>query len=311
MAQAPAATIQHAAAAVTRARPTRCSCTARSTSARGDGSVSPTRRDGSLRPIDNYYTFGLDTPAKTYALWYQRYMHEFGVTNEDFGQYTVVARKHAATNPAAWFYQRPITIEDHQASRWIVEPILRKLDCCQESDGGVALVITRADRADDLPNPAVRLAADLRGALRHGHVMYNYYWDDIARVPRVEGARRPGLRVGGRRPRRHRRRHDLRELQPGGASSSSRASASAGRARPRTSSPTATSTSTARHRVNPHGGLLGEAYIHGVNNVARGHAPDPRHRGQPDQGRGARAVRHWRGCDHPHSGVMPGILTPA
>ena len=74
-------------------------------------------RDGSLRPIDNYYTFGLDTPAKTYALWYQRYMHEFGVKNEDFGQYTVVARKHAATNPAAWFYQRPITIDDHQASR--------------------------------------------------------------------------------------------------------------------------------------------------------------------------------------------------
>ena len=40
-----------------------------------------------------------------------------------------------------------ITLEDHQASRWIVEPILRKLDCCQESDGGVAIVVTRAERA--------------------------------------------------------------------------------------------------------------------------------------------------------------------
>ena len=51
--------------------------------------------------------------------------------------------------PNAWFYERPITLEDHQQSRWIVEPILRLLDCCQESDGGVALVVTtrRARRA--------------------------------------------------------------------------------------------------------------------------------------------------------------------
>ena len=60
------------------------------------------------------------------------------MTNEDFGRIAVVDRAHAATNPDAWFYERPITLEDHQASRWIVEPVLRLLDCCQESDGGVA-----------------------------------------------------------------------------------------------------------------------------------------------------------------------------
>ena len=101
-----------------------------------------------------YLPFGLDTPAKIYALQFQRYMHEYGLTNEDFGRYTVVARKHAATNPSAWFYERPITLEDHQNSRWIVEPIIRLLDCCQESDGGVAIVVTAAERANDLPNPA-------------------------------------------------------------------------------------------------------------------------------------------------------------
>ena len=82
-----------------------------------------------------------------YALWFQRYMHEYGLTNADFGRYSVVARRHAATNPNAQFYGRPITLEDHQASRWIVEPILRLLDCCQESDGGVALVVTSTERA--------------------------------------------------------------------------------------------------------------------------------------------------------------------
>ena len=98
-----------------------------------------------------YLPFGLDTPAKIYSLTFQRYMDQYGYTNEDFGHYTVVARQHAATNPAAWFYERPITIEDHQNSRWIVEPILRLLDCCQESDGGVAMVITTPERARDLP----------------------------------------------------------------------------------------------------------------------------------------------------------------
>ena len=65
------------------------------------------------------------------------------------GRYVVVARKHAATNPNAWFYQRPITLEDHQNSRWIVEP-LHLLDCCLETDNATALIVTSAERARDL-----------------------------------------------------------------------------------------------------------------------------------------------------------------
>lgn len=71
----------------------------------------------------------------------QRYMHEYGATSADFGVVSVADRKHAATNPKAHFYGKPITIEDHQNSRWIAEP-LRLLDCCQETDGGVAIVVT-------------------------------------------------------------------------------------------------------------------------------------------------------------------------
>ena len=74
-----------------------------------------------------YLPFGLDTPAKIYSLTFQRYMDAYGLTNEDFGLYPVIARKHAATNPNAWYHGSPITLEDHQNSRWIVEPILRKL----------------------------------------------------------------------------------------------------------------------------------------------------------------------------------------
>jgi acetyl-CoA acetyltransferase len=53
----------------------------------------------------------------------QRYLHRFGATTEAFGHVAVACRKHAATNPAAHFYGRPITLEEHQSSRWISEPL--------------------------------------------------------------------------------------------------------------------------------------------------------------------------------------------
>src|SRR5260370_31417283 len=87
-----------------------------------------------------------------------RYMHAFGVTSEDFGRAVVQLREYAATNPDAHFYGRPITLEDHQSSRWIAEPCIRLFDCCQETDGAAALVITAAERAAYSPRP-VLLAA--------------------------------------------------------------------------------------------------------------------------------------------------------
>ena len=101
-----------------------------------------------------YAPYGLMTPAAWVGLYARPYMERYGVTNADFGRIAVVDRAHAATNPDAWFYERPITIEEHQASRWIIEPVLRLLDCCQESDGGVAVVVTSTERARDLRHPA-------------------------------------------------------------------------------------------------------------------------------------------------------------
>ncbi len=89
----------------------------------------------------SYLPVGLLTPASWVAMAAQRYLHMTGATSEDLGRVAVADRKHAATNPRAWFYEQPITLEEHQASRWIVEP-LHLLDCCQETDGGQALVVT-------------------------------------------------------------------------------------------------------------------------------------------------------------------------
>ena len=193
-----------------------------------------------------YLPFGLDTPAKMYSLWFQRYMYEYGVTNEDFGRYTVVARRHAATNPNAWFYERPITLDDHQQSRWIVEPVLRLLDCCQESDGGVALVVTSAERARDLPQPAVRIEAAADAHLGNGGVMFNYYHPDLAEFPEAEFLARQLWERSGLGP------DDIdvamiyENFSPIVFLPTRGVRLLRARARRRTSSPTATSTSTAR-----------------------------------------------------------------
>ncbi|CAM5642218.1 Lipid-transfer protein OS=Streptomyces lavendulae subsp. lavendulae OX=58340 GN=SLAV_18705 PE=4 SV=1 [Streptomyces lavendulae subsp. lavendulae] len=103
--------------------------------------------------------WGLLTPASWVAMAAQRYLHAYHLTPEAFGHVAVTGRRHAANNPAAYFHGKPITLADHAASRWIVEP-LRLLDCCQETDGGQALVVTTTERARDLRRrPAVITAA--------------------------------------------------------------------------------------------------------------------------------------------------------
>jgi acetyl-CoA acetyltransferase len=113
------------------------------------------------------------------AVIMRRYMHNYGATGEDFARVAVAMRRHAATNPAAYFYRKPITIEDHQASRMIADPF-RLLDCCQESDGAIATVVTSRERARDLRQKPVLIAAVAQGACDEQFTMTNYYRDDIS-----------------------------------------------------------------------------------------------------------------------------------
>src|SRR6185503_21028215 len=106
---------------------------------------------------------GLSTPAAQVAMIARRYMHLSGATSRDFGVVSVADRKHAANNPKAYFYHKPITLEEHQNSRWIAEP-LRLLDCCQETDGGVAIVVTSAERPKDVKYRPVIIEAASQGA---------------------------------------------------------------------------------------------------------------------------------------------------
>ncbi|MCH7789306.1 MAG: lipid-transfer protein [Acidobacteria bacterium] len=128
--------------------------------------------------------FGLLTPAQWVAMFATRYMHAYGATSEDFGRVAVADRRHAANNPAAFFYEKPITLEDHQNSRFISEP-LRLLDCCQESDGGQALLITTMDRAAELNQKPAVIASAAQGVAEDQHMMRSYYRDDITGIPEM------------------------------------------------------------------------------------------------------------------------------
>jgi acetyl-CoA acetyltransferase len=229
----------------------------------------PERRGAIPSPMSPYMPFGLDTPAKMYGLWFARYMQQYGVINEDLGRYAVIARQNAATNPAAWFYGKPITLDDHQASRWIVEPILRKLDCCQESDGGVALIVTSMDRARDLPQIPVRVAAASQSHLERGDALFNFHHADVADFPEARAVAEQLWKGAGIGP------SDIDvalmyenftpvvflQLEAYGF---------CGRGEAKEFIADGEICLGGSLPVNTHGGLLGEAYIHGVNNILEG-----------------------------------------
>ena len=217
--------------------------------------------------LDNSFSYphGLSTPAATVAMQARRYMHEYSATSRDFGVVAVADRKHAATNPAAFFHGRPITIEDHQSSRMIADP-LRLLDCCQESDGAVALVITSTERARDLAQGAVPILAAAQGSARDQFVMTSYYRGDLG-IPEMGIVGRELWRQSGLGPDDmdtavlydHFTPYVLMQLEELGF---------CGRGEAPGFIADGAIELGGRLPLNTHGGQLGEAYIHGMNGIA-------------------------------------------
>jgi acetyl-CoA acetyltransferase len=262
------ATIEHAAAAVASGAAEAVVVYRAFNERSGHRFGQPQPASGPGNP-DWYLRHGLDTPAKMYSLWFQSYMHRFGLTNEDFGRYSVVARAHAATNPNAWFYERPITLEDHQASRWIVEPILRLLDCCQESDGGVACVVTSAQRARDLRQPVVTIEAASQSNLINGDVTFSYYGDDLTRFPEAEDVAARLWQATGLSPADIDVAMIYENFSPV-VFYQLEAYGFCGHGEAKDFIADGHIGLDGTIPVNTNGGLLGEAYIHGINNILEG-----------------------------------------
>lgn len=104
---------------------------------------------------DSWGIWGMFAAAANSAMTARRHMHEYGTTSRQLAEVAVACRRHASLNPAA-VMREPMTIEDHQASRPVVEP-LRLYDCCLISDGGVAFIVTSVERARRLRARPVRV----------------------------------------------------------------------------------------------------------------------------------------------------------
>jgi acetyl-CoA acetyltransferase len=126
-----------------------------------------------MRPSPYEAAYRLTRPVGAYALAASRYRHLYGLEREQLGAVALAARQWAQRNPEA-FQREPLTMQDYLSARMVTDPLSVR-DCCLVTDGAAAVVMVRADRAQDLAQRPVYL---LGGAAATGH-------RDIASMPEL------------------------------------------------------------------------------------------------------------------------------
>lgn len=144
---------------------------------RRKGRTAALARMMSIHDLEFIEPYG-NIPATNFALMARRYMHEFGWTREQLAEVAVSLRYHASLTPGA-VMTKPITVDDVLSAPMVADPFGR-LDCSIVSDGGVAYIVTRADRAQDGPHDPVYV-------LGLGATYSSYYppnFDDLVQFPK-------------------------------------------------------------------------------------------------------------------------------
>ena len=221
-----------------------------------------------LIPWGWYMPFGLLTPASWVAMFTQRYMHETGCKSTDLAQVSLSTRKHAVNNPNAFFYRRELTLEQHQSSRMIADP-LRLYDCCQETDGGCAFVVTTPERARDMAQPGAVIRGIAQASADDQESMTSFYRPNIAVLPEMDLVAKQVYAQSGLGP------ADIEAAVIYDAFSSivlwqleSFGLCEPGEAKEFIKN--GALELGGRLPTNTHGGQLSEAYIHGINGVNEG-----------------------------------------
>ena len=210
--------------------------------------------------------FGMQSPVQEMAAIAQRYMHDYGITEDHLANVAIANRTHATRNPHA-VMRAPITMEDHHNSRFIAEP-LRLLDCCIETDGACAVVLSRTDEARNMPNkPAI-----IHAFAQHVQPAH-YHLTEWFRFPRHEMAAGLGRRLFEQSDVKpddidaamfydHFTPMVLLSIEDLGFCGRGEAGAF--------SENGALIAPDGRLPINTHGGQMSEAYVHGFNNVLEG-----------------------------------------
>jgi acetyl-CoA acetyltransferase len=151
---ASAATIMQAAAAIATGLATTVVChRARN---RGARASAPWMQERELVTDDKalHTPWGLIRPVDVIGMWAHRHMHEYGTKREHFGNVAIAARKHANKNPYAMMGKKTLDMPTYLAGRVIGYP-LTLYDCCLETDGALACIVTSVERAKSLKQKPV------------------------------------------------------------------------------------------------------------------------------------------------------------
>ena len=228
----------------------------------GSGRLKPPPESGDQRWIAN---FGLATPAARVGITARRYLEKYGLDDDAYAPFALTAREYAATNPAAHYYGRPLSRDEYLASPWISRP-LRRFDCCQESDGAVALLITTAERARDRKKKSAKIMASAQSAGIDQIGLAQFWSQDILELPEVSGLKDQLYSQCGMAPSEadvamlydHFTPLVALQLEQFGFCAAGQATdfAAKGNLRIDGSLP-----------LNTHGGHLGEAYLHGMTHI--------------------------------------------
>lgn len=215
-----------------------------------------------------YMPYGMLTPGSWIAMIANKYMHHYGVTSEDLGRVAISQRNYAQNNPRAFFYGKPLTMEDYLAAKMIAEP-LRLFDFCQETDGGCAVLVTSAERARDLKQKPAVIRGVVQASTRGQEQMTSYYREELDSLPEMEMAARLVYEQSGLGP------DDINAACLYDAFTSEiimqlESFGFCGRGEGKDMVRDGALDIDGRLPNNTHGGLLSEAYIHGMNSIAEG-----------------------------------------
>jgi acetyl-CoA acetyltransferase len=215
-----------------------------------------------------YMAYGMLTPGSWVAMIANKYMHKYGVTREDLGRIAISQRNYALNNPRAFGYGKPLTMEDYLNSKMIAEPLCL-YDFCQETDGGCAILITSADRARDLKQKPALIRGVTQASTQGQEQMTSYYRSELVSLPEMELASR--------------RVYEMAQLGPDDIDAACLYDAFSSEIIMQLESFGFCGEGEGKDLVrdgvldidgrlpnNTHGGLLSEAYIHGMNNIAEG-----------------------------------------